>query len=263
MENTNLDDITNNSQQRPRSASVQSSRSWPLLPVLQVTTTGSSSNDAHLNNRQTEVINEPIMEADSKNASSNSTTSDSETSSEYEDILEQDLPRRHSCTRQLTGKKSTTGSKKSDSAGTLVEAALEQPQARERHVRFGDHILEAGHLVERMLSTRIEDDVEPPSHNYHTHTIDEDSIYLRNGSIEDGRSPSSPTAATGSVLASLMKLESQRKQAILTKQKSVKRKKVNKESFNIFMLRAFFLVKKGPKEQNAEAKIHVQPAAQL
>ncbi|CAO3696850.1 unnamed protein product [Rhizopus microsporus] len=228
MENTNLDDITTNNQQRPRSASVQSSRSWPLLPVLQVTTTGSSSNDAHLNNCQTEVINEPIMEADSKNASSNSTTSDSETSLEYEDILEKELPRRHSCTRQLTGKKSMTASKKSDSAGTLVEAALEQPQARERHVRFGDHILEAGNLVERMLSTRIEDNVEPPSHNHHTHTIDEDSIYLRNGSIEDGRSPSSPTVGTGSVLASLMKLESQRRQAILTKQKNVKRKKSKK-----------------------------------
>ncbi|KAG1446107.1 hypothetical protein G6F56_009681 [Rhizopus delemar] len=67
--------------------------------------------------------------------------------------------------------------RRKESAGTLVEAALDQAEARERHVRFGDHIAEAGNLVQQMLGTRIDNDTN--------HSTVEEYPECKSESIED------------------------------------------------------------------------------
>ncbi|KAI9269812.1 hypothetical protein BY458DRAFT_184661 [Sporodiniella umbellata] len=120
--------------------------------------------------------------------------------------------RRSSAKRRFSTRKPSTASRGSnqrrDSNGTLIEAALDQAEAKERHVRFGDHITEAGNLVQRMLSTRIGNDIN------HTSSVEEYPDYNNESDEDSFIRPMN----TGSVLASLMKLESQRRQAWLTQQ---------------------------------------------
>lgn len=224
--------ITEERNSRPRSTSVQSRRSWPLLPALEVT--GSShSNIFH-------PVRSPIIDQDETPSTPTSTDSESSISSEFGvsdkekdlgyDVVHQDVNN----IDQEDTRRSSHGARR-DSAGTLVEAALDQAEARDRHVRFQDHIAEAGSLVERMLSTST----RRPSSNTHrpSTTIDECNEFDL-GSLERQQSHQSPIPASatntinppagGSVLASLMKLESQRRQPSIKRKKTIKRKKVNK-----------------------------------
>ncbi|KAI8991885.1 hypothetical protein BDF20DRAFT_812672 [Mycotypha africana] len=81
-------------------------------------------------------------------------------------------------------------------ANTLVEAALDKDEAKDRHVRFQDHVMESAALVQRMLSVKM------------------------------GRVPEAD-----SVLASLMKLEAQRHTEETVKKK--KRKNKHRKSFPV------------------------------
>ncbi|KAG1563282.1 hypothetical protein G6F49_000160 [Rhizopus delemar] len=232
LDPSSSNDIRDNSQ-RPRSASIQSSRSWPLLPVLQVTTTNGSNNNAVLENHHSDKMNTKTEENNDKDDSFSSIDSESDAASEY-DVFEEvkDIPIRHSGNRNMSGiRTSSVKSKRRDSTGTLVEAALDQVEARERHVRFGEHIAEAGNLVQRMLSTRIGGDTGTSNRIYHRHDdIEEYPECHRSGSIEESASYQQPITNTGgSVLASLLKLENQRRLAMLTKKNPVKRKKSSKK----------------------------------
>jgi hypothetical protein len=81
-----------------------------------------------------------------------------------------------------------------------------------------------------MLSTRIGGDTGTNNRIYHSHDdIEEYPECHRSGSIEESISYQQPITNTGgSVLASLLKLESQRRLTMLTKKNTVKRKKVTK-----------------------------------
>lgn len=103
--------------------------------------------------------------------------------------------------------------RRKESAGTLVEAALDQAEARERHVRFGDHIAEAGNLVQQMLGTRIDNDTN--------HSTVEEYPECKSESIED---TFTRPVNSGSVLASLMKLEGKRRQSVVQRKSSKKKK---------------------------------------
>ncbi|KAG0172399.1 hypothetical protein DFQ30_010535 [Apophysomyces sp. BC1015] len=74
---------------------------------------------------------------------------------------------------------------------TLVEAALDRVDAKDRHVRFQAHVAESAALVQRMLSTRMGEE---------------------NGGRRATESTIEIQPPSGSVLASLMKLEQQRMQ---------------------------------------------------
>lgn len=222
---------------RARSASVQSRRSsWPLLPQLQITTSR-GSNTYHL-----DIIQTPIVDENKSTATNTPSDSESSLSSEFglsdkEKELDYDVvhdDNNNNCDALIdpNRRRSTHGTTRRDSAGTLVEAALDQAEARDRHVRFPDHIAEAGSLVERMLSTR-----RPSSTNRrqsHHNTIMEDTENELN-SLERQQTYSHHSQTSnnanvgGSVLASLMKLETQRRQPNVNRRKTIKRKKVNVE----------------------------------
>lgn len=107
-------------------------------------------------------------------------------------------------------------------ANSLVEAALDKDEAKDRHVRFQDHVVESAALVQRMLSAKrgsiqiTHDPLQAAIQNRHEDRIEEEEISLE---------PMHPTLGGGSVLASLMKLEASRKQESPNKKK--KRSKVN------------------------------------
>lgn len=223
---------------RPRSTSIQSRRSWPLIPTLEVTSSTNSNSYHHTNIS-------PIIDKD-ETISTPTTTSDSESSISSEfgekdisfDLVHHGIVDDNNKEAQtnLNRRRSTLGGTRRDSAGTLVEAALDQAEARDRHVRFLDHITEAGSLVERMLSTR-----RPSSNNsqlQHQSTTIEEAAENDLNSIERQQTQltykSPVTSFTnddaplggGSVLASLMKLESQRRQPTVKRRKTIKKKKV-------------------------------------
>lgn len=213
---------------RPRSTSIQSRRSWPLLPTLEVTSSNGSNGYQHTN------IRSPIIDPDE--TPSTPTSSDSESSSSsgfglsdkekdlgFDDVQGQDHVQDDTVNSEVIRK---------DSAGTLVEAALDQAEARDRHVRFQDHIAEAGSLVERMLSTTAR---RPSSHTHTPSTTIDELNEFDLGLLERQQTHQSPISTgsnnvnppvSGSVLASLMKLESQRRQPTVKRKKTIKRKKV-------------------------------------
>lgn len=140
-----------------------------------------------------------------------------------------------------------------DSAGTLVEAALEQSEAKDRHVRFQDHVVESAALVERMLRTRrggVGDDQSSRSERYSRRfrsnsVIDEAELeggetVSSHGGAGTGAAGSGTTILDdklanvpnvgGSVLSSLMRLEAQRHRQGYSKQR---RKKVSHISRSI------------------------------
>ncbi|CEG74513.1 hypothetical protein RMATCC62417_09713 [Rhizopus microsporus] len=118
----------------------------------------------------------------------------------------------------ITDQKNTD--QKHDETGTesLVEAAMDQAEAQDRHVRFQEHVAESAALVQRMLSVRSGRQEPDNLHNIMQSiptNFDDDEMEMQ--------SPQSPTLSSGggSVLASLMRLESQR----YVKDDSKKRKK--------------------------------------
>jgi hypothetical protein len=237
--NLTTEDDNNELLRRPRSASVQSRRSsWPLLPALQITTS-THSNNVHHNNvispiiDDTETTSIPINSSSDSESSVSSEfgTSDKEKDTTY-DVIHRDSNKLVKDQKDLNRRRSTLGGgTRKDSAGTLVEAALDQVEAQDRHVRFPEHIAEAGSLVERMLSTR-----RPSSnHHHHYHNTIEETAENDLNSLERQQTHQSHTKSnssnnnnigSGSVLASLMKLETQRRQPTIKRRKTIKRKKV-------------------------------------
>lgn len=228
--------------ERSRSLSLQSRRSWPLLPRLQVINSeGSNSNQLHSSN----PIRSPVIDSFEQKsmASSDSISSESSICSDYDVNREKDsvYEINHDEPQINDRRRSTVKSNKTrnDSAGTLVEAALDQDEARDRHVQFSAHIAEAGSLVQRMISTRYPSaSAATPtatSHSMDHHTIHEASESHHTGDLEmqsihsPAPVPSYNNATTtggGSVLASLMKLEAQARRPTVKRRKTIKRKKV-------------------------------------
>lgn len=225
--------------ERSRSLSLQSRRSWPLLPRLQVINSeGSNSNQLHNGN----TIRSPVIDSFEQKsmASSDSISSESSICSDYDVNREKDsVYEINHDEPQISDRRRSTvkSSKRNDSAGTLVEAALDQDEARDRHVQFSAHIAEAGSLVQRMISTRYPSAsgstaaTTTPSH----HTIHEAPESHHTGDLEmqsvHSPAPASSynnatTAGGGSVLASLMKLEAQARRPTVKRRKTIKRKKV-------------------------------------
>jgi hypothetical protein len=201
---------------RPRSASLQTRRSWPLLPTLQVINSIGSNNEHGFSVRRPTI--DEIIEIKSAESSESETSISSEFGiKEKEEIFDNDvietLPKNANRIRSSLG---------GDSTGTLVEAALDQAEARDRHVRFPDHIAEAGSLVQRMISTRF-----PSISNENHNIIEEIAERNHNEEIDSLENPphNKHNTGSGSVLASLMKLESQRRPT-LKRRKTIKRKKV-------------------------------------
>lgn len=226
---------------RPRSLSTQS-RSWPLLPTIQII--NSNEDDPTRYSIRSPVIDEAASERSVSTESSESSISteyslSDKRESEVYEVMEdksKDIDDYDVNTRRGTLKDNTR-----NSADTLVEAALDQVEARDRHVRFPDHIAEAGTLVQRMLSTRYPNDVASPALST-PHTIDEGPIDEHEDiELQTSASPTtskSYNSGSGSVLASLMKLEAQKRQA------PVKRKKTTKKKVAISIIVPFSTKKK-------------------
>ncbi|KAI8047098.1 uncharacterized protein B0P05DRAFT_566883 [Gilbertella persicaria] len=111
-------------------------------------------------------------------------------------------------------------------ANTLVEAAMDKDEAKDRHVRFQDHVAESAALVERMLSQRIGPQPSAPdslgammTQRYESRQTEEESEF----------EPGPTNHGSGSVLASLMKLEAQRHEGHEKKRKQLKIKRKNKQ----------------------------------
>jgi hypothetical protein len=205
------------------------------------------------------VISPIIDEDENRSIPTTSSDSESSTSSNYGIFEEKDTAYDTTNHKEVKSDETVTdsnrrrstlgGGMRRDSAGTLVEAALDQVEARDRHVRFPDHIAEAGSLVERMLSTkRPSTGSHNQTHQTHHNTIEE-TAENDFGSIErqqTNHTHQSPTFSNnsnslggGSVLASLMKLESQRRQPSVKRRKTIKRKKVNK-GLHIFFVELLY-----------------------
>ena len=109
-----------------------------------------------------------------------------------------------------------------DSSDTRVDAVLDHRDARDRHVRFQEHVVESAALVERMLSlSGRHQSPSSPVNRYQTkihHDIDEpeddidDKISDKGSSTATNKTAATPGAGGGSVLSSLMRLEAQRRQ---------------------------------------------------
>lgn len=114
-----------------------------------------------------------------------------------------------------------------DSSDTLVDAVLDHRDARDRHVRFQEHVVESAALVERMLSlsgrhqspsspvnryqTKINHDAEEPEDDIDDKLSDKGSSTATNRTTA-AAAAATPGAGGGSVLSSLMRLEAQRRQ---------------------------------------------------
>ncbi|KAG2203824.1 hypothetical protein INT46_008021 [Mucor plumbeus] len=241
---TNDENEDGESFERSRSLSLQSRRSWPLLPKLQVLNSqGSSSNQIHNNNNIS--IHSPVIDNFEKKsvASSDSISSESSICSDYGNEeknsvygINQDEPQIND-RRRSTVRSSGT---RNDSAGTLVEAALDQQEARDRHVQFSAHIAEAGSLVQRMISTKYPSattTTTTTTNSMDHHIIHEAPESHHTGDLEmqSLHSPApiasynnATTTGGGSVLASLMKLEASTRRPSVKRRKTIKRKKDKK-----------------------------------
>lgn len=105
-------------------------------------------------------------------------------------------------------------------AATLVEAALDKDEAKDRHVRFQEHVAESAALVQRMLSVK-----RGHHHNPDALGTAMQSRYDSRPEEEMELQPSQPALGGGSVLASLMKLEASRHDGEVKKAQA-KQKKV-------------------------------------
>ncbi|KAI8391088.1 uncharacterized protein BYT42DRAFT_181359 [Radiomyces spectabilis] len=191
-----------------QSSSLHTSLSWPRLPELLLT-------NSHDTPTQPVLYSSPLANNVYRRSSNASKNNDTDSSSEY--VSDDDAASRQKTDRNDLNEKTGSTHEKADSqvdggsADTLVEAALDQDEAKDRHVRFPDHVAESAALVQRMLSTR----------GYSDGTSSAKSSHRRADSSIDMQSENS-----GSVLASLMKLEAQRRQQPSTSSYRSKRKKV-------------------------------------
>jgi hypothetical protein len=128
-----------------------------------------------------------------------------------------------------------------ESTTSLVEAALDKAEAKDRHVRFHDHVAESAALVQRMISVKRgnhfpNEEIPSIKKRY------ESDILLEENNSDDNTS--SPIVG-GSVLASLMKLEATHQHSKKEKKKTqYKSKKVafkkNKKSIEQKKKRVIF-----------------------
>ncbi|KAI8095137.1 hypothetical protein BDF21DRAFT_405268 [Thamnidium elegans] len=205
---------------RPTLHDIQSA-SWPRLPELALTT----SRDSHIDFK---VLNYPESPTSLKNPEIESDT-DAKTQSRnvsfddrYSSLTCSQLP-------SLNNDHHKVEFIPQDSeANSLVEAALDKDEAKDRHVRFQDHVVESAALVQRMLSVKrspqhAPDPLQTAILNRHENRIDEEEISLQ---------PTGPALGGGSVLASLMKLEAARNQ-----NEKPKKKKHSKERKSLHLKR--------------------------
>lgn len=209
-----------------------SSATWPRLPEIALTTSQDSRTY-----RPVELVDSPSLSASSSQAflgidnfAHNNYTrqsayenanigTDSETDTEVNvdaaiqrgrETFYDDTQSFSSASRlpSLNNDQHKTGFALDDSAAaTLVEAALDKEEAKDRHVRFQDHVAESAALVQRMLSVKM-------AH----HHREPDPLAVAIQSRHDSRneeefeleSPSPILGGGGSVLASLMRLEASR-----------------------------------------------------
>jgi hypothetical protein len=138
--------------------------------------------------------------------------------------------------------KPPTSAEKEVFKDTLVEAAMDQQEAKDRHVRFTDHLTEAGNLVQNMLNSGMNSpNVGGISPVHSNHASDRRHIQSpiqedEEGSIPMQKFPSNQGsyqgAVGGSVLASLMKLEAQRRSSIAQHDRKKKAGKKKKKVIN-------------------------------
>lgn len=111
---------------------------------------------------------------------------------------------------------------------TLVEAAMDHAEAQDRHVRFQDHVAESAALVEHMLRIRT----GQPSPDPLQAVVSSLGSQRERGDDEETQPPQTPMSngsSSGSVLASLMKLEAQRYGNEQTRRKKSTKKSKNQE----------------------------------
>ncbi|KAI9261989.1 hypothetical protein BY458DRAFT_515520 [Sporodiniella umbellata] len=108
---------------------------------------------------------------------------------------------------------------------TLVEAAMDQAEAQDRHIRFQDHVVESAALVEHMLRMRTGRPAPDP-----LQAVVSSLNSQRGNEEEEPQSSTSIPQSSGSVLASLMKLEAQRYN--VASPKTIKKKNQEKKKAN-------------------------------
>jgi hypothetical protein len=117
-----------------------------------------------------------------------------------------------------------------DSTDALVEAAINKAEAQDRHVRFHNHVAESAALVQRMLSVKSGHNKHPPRRlapqddgAFHPFNTANNKVVQHEYDIEmDNSASSAITGAdvgSGSVLASLMKLEAVNRRSSTPKKK--------------------------------------------
>ncbi|CAO3654185.1 unnamed protein product [Mucor fragilis] len=222
---------------------LQPSNSWPRLPELALTTSGESHVLKPVDVPQSPVLStvsssQAILHPNTNRQSAAYTSTDNEvittdTESESDTIdmghhhRKADSPsfddsnstnRTMSQLPSLNNDHHKAGFPLDDSAAnTLVEAALDKDEAKDRHVRFHDHVAESAALVQRMLSVKMG----------HHHTPDPLGTMMQNRHNQQQQqeeevelqSPHQAAVGGGSVLASLMKLEAKRQDSTTKKKR--------------------------------------------
>lgn len=127
--------------------------------------------------------------------------------------------------------KQNTISVEDSAANTLIEAAMDQDEAKDRHIGFQEHVAESAALVEHMLKVKFGHlpSQDPIGHAMTTRHDNRDEEDMEMTPTHQ------PQIGGGSVLASLMKLEVQRKVGE-EKQKKKKKKKVKHSVSKLFLL---------------------------
>ena len=237
-----------------RPNTLHSSNTWPRLPELALTTSGDSHVLKPVDIPEPSIFSatsssQAMLHPDIKNQQRQSTayistdneviTTDTDSESDTVDI---DQRRRDisfddfNSTRTLSKLPSLNNDHhKADlplndsAANTLAEAALDKDEAKDRHVRFQDHVTESAALVQRMLSVKMGHHHTPDplgtmmqnrhNQNQHQHQHEEE-VELQSPHQSMG---------SGSVLASLMKLEAKRHDG---EKKKKRRKNKNVSSHN-------------------------------
>lgn len=290
--------------QRP---SISTSHSWPRLPALALTASSPQdppqgfneeeeddyNNNNNINNNANALLqpgfgrhplarpaynDEDEDEDDEDDRFSMASSQDIQTvdggsdSEDAKDVDDDDDEKEHY-------ERPSAVSTNTQSADTLVEAAMVQAQAKDRHVKFQDHVAASAALVQQMLGktsggpsnssdpAATHDEIGHPASPLHRQQSSVDRVNSNTSNGSGGSHPRRPsffyqqhrndiadstddlhisgglsltqdgdmtTAASGSVLASLMKLDAQRRQRhdeyLLSKEKKTKKpsKKVSR-----------------------------------
>lgn len=195
------------------------------LPQLTITTSDDPTHPTELHIPGTPSTKSRLDEDDSDSSSTTTATDNENVRDAESDIDNIEKPKR---SPSVSSKVEQVLSNDKDSADTLVEAVLDKAEAQDRHVRFQDHVLESAALVESMLNRRGATDdqsSERMSRRFRRNSAfnedemieDGDTAFSNkagrddNGSSSDGVAFSPSAVGGGSVLASLMKLEAQRR----------------------------------------------------